>query len=103
RFLPVDNEQLLCYSKRSDDAAEILVVVVNLDPHLRHSGWLELPLDEFGLTAERPYQMHDLLGGARYLWQGPRNFVQLDPHVVPAHIFRVRRQVRTERDFEYYM
>jgi starch synthase (maltosyl-transferring) len=103
RFLPIDNEQLVCYSKRSADSAEVLVIVVNLDPHYRHSGWLELPLEEFGLTAERPYQMHDLLGGARYLWQGPRNFVQLDPHVVPAHVFRLRRQVRTERDFEYYM
>ena len=103
RFHPIDNDQLLCYSKRSDDGKEVLVVVVNLDPQFRHSGWLELPLDDFDLKPERPYQMHDLLGGARYLWQGPRNFVQLDPQVVPAHIFRLRRQVRTERDFEYYM
>jgi starch synthase (maltosyl-transferring) len=102
QFLPIDNDQLLAYCKLSENGKEILVMVVNLDPQFRHSGWLELPLADLGLT-ERPYQMHDLLGGARYLWQGPRNFVQLDPHVVPAHIFRLRRQVRTERDFEYYM
>ena len=48
------------------------------------------------------YQMHDLLTGARYLWNGRRNFVSLDPARVPAHVFRVRRRVHTERDFDYF-
>ena len=47
--------------------------------------------------------MHDLLGGARYEWHGARNYVELDPFVVPAHIFRVRRRVRTEHDFDYFL
>jgi starch synthase (maltosyl-transferring) len=46
--------------------------------------------------------MHDLLTGARYLWNGRRNFVSLDPARVPAHVFRVRRRVHTERDFDYF-
>ncbi|MBW3539851.1 MAG: alpha-1,4-glucan--maltose-1-phosphate maltosyltransferase [Planctomycetes bacterium] len=103
RFHPIDNDQLLCYSKRSDDGGEVLIVIVNLDPHHTQSGWVELPLKEFGVPAERAYQMHDLLGGGRFLWNGPKNFVQLDPHVVPAHIFRLRKQVRSERDFEYFL
>jgi starch synthase (maltosyl-transferring) len=36
--------------------------------------------------------VHDLLSDARYTWQGGRNFVQLDPNVVPAHVFRLRRR-----------
>jgi starch synthase (maltosyl-transferring) len=56
-----------------------------------------------GLMAERPYQVHDLLGDGRYLWNGPSNYVELDPQVAPAQIFRIRRQVRTERQFEYFM
>ena len=32
-----------------------------------------------------------------------RNFVQLDPHVMPAHVFRVRRHARNEHDFEYFI
>ena len=45
----------------------------------------------------------DLLGGARYLWHGRRNYVALDPASAPAHIFRVRRRIRTERDFDYFL
>jgi starch synthase (maltosyl-transferring) len=46
--------------------------------------------------------VHDLLSDARYEWHGPRNFVQLDPHRVPAHVLLVRRRVRSERDFDYF-
>jgi len=47
--------------------------------------------------------MHDLLSDARYLWQGSRNYVELNSQIVPAHVFRMRRRVRTEQDFDYYM
>jgi starch synthase (maltosyl-transferring) len=76
---------------------------VNLDPHHVHGGWVELPLDALGLPHDEPYQVHDLLGGGRYLWHGPRNFVQLDPASAPAQIFVIRRRVRSERDFDYFM
>jgi starch synthase (maltosyl-transferring) len=29
--------------------------------------------------------------------------VQLDPRAAPAQIFRIRRRVRTERDFDYFL
>jgi len=103
RFHEVDNEQLICYSKRTDDLSNVVLVVVNLDPHHTQSGWVEFPLDELGIDTQKPYQMHDLLSDARYLWQGPRNYVELNSQIVPAHIFRMRRRVRTERDFDYYM
>jgi starch synthase (maltosyl-transferring) len=102
-FHPIDNEQLLAYSKTTPDGTDLVLVVVNLDPHHRHSGWLELPLDLLELRAEEPYQVHDLLGGGRYLWHGARNYVELDPRSAPAQIFRIRRRVRTERDFDYFM
>jgi len=47
--------------------------------------------------------VHDLLSDARYMWNGPRNYIELNPHTVPAHIFRVRHRIRTERNFDYYM
>jgi starch synthase (maltosyl-transferring) len=103
RFHEVDNEQLICYSKRIDDFSNVVLVVVNLDPHHTQSGWVEFPLEELGIDPQKPYQMHDLLSDARYLWQGSRNYVELNPQIVPAHIFRMRRRVRTERDFDYYM
>jgi len=103
RFHEVENEQLLCYSKTAADCANVILVVVNLDPHHTHSGWLELSLEALGLDQHQPYQVHDLLSDARYLWQGARNYVELNPQSVPAHIFRLRRRVRTERDFDYFM
>jgi starch synthase (maltosyl-transferring) len=103
QFHPTDNEDLLCYSKSTEDRTNVILVVVNLNPHHMHTGWLDLGLEHLGVDAERPFQMHDLLSDARYLWHGPRNYVELNPHVVPAHIFRVRRRIRSEHDFEYYL
>jgi starch synthase (maltosyl-transferring) len=103
RFHPVDNEQLICYSKTSEDGANVILVIANLDPYHIQSGWVDLDLRTLGVDLKRPFQMHDLLSDARYLWHGPRNYVELNPYVVPAHIFRIRLRVRSERDFEYYM
>jgi len=101
-FFAVENECLLCYAKTTADNAEIILVVANLDPHHTQSGWLTLPLDVLGLDA-RPYQVHDQLTGARYLWNGAYNYVEINPQVAPAHIFKLRRRVRTERDFDYFL
>jgi starch synthase (maltosyl-transferring) len=102
-FHDVDNDNLICYSKHNENFSNIIVVVVNLDPHHTHSGWVQIPLEQLGIDARRPYQAHDLLDGSRYLWYGHRNYVELDPHTSPAHIFCVRRHVRTEHDFDYFM
>jgi starch synthase (maltosyl-transferring) len=103
RFHSVDNDQIIAYSKRSEEDHDAVLVVVNLDAYHTQSGWLELLLQDFGIDPQQPYQMHDLLSGARYIWYGARNYVELDPQTYPAHIFRLRRRVRTERDFEYYL
>jgi len=102
-FFPVDNDSMICYGKYSDDFAEIIIVIVNLDPHWAQSGWIELPLLKFGLSETRPFQVHDLICGTRYLWNGPKNFVKLDPAEKQAHIFKIRRFQRSERNFDYYL
>lgn len=101
RFHEIDNPLMLCYSKTAGD--ETLVMVANLDPHNVQAGWIELPLDKFGLPEDSSFQAHDLLSGARYLWQGARNFVRLDPQASPVHILRLRRRLRSERDFDYFL
>jgi starch synthase (maltosyl-transferring) len=102
RFVPVDNELLICYTKTTANLDNIIVVVANLDPVHVQSGWVELDLIALQIAADVSYQMHDLLTGARYLWSGARNFVQLDPTRAPAHIFRLRRRMHSERDFDYF-
>jgi starch synthase (maltosyl-transferring) len=100
RFQGVENDQLIAYAKTS--GANAVLVVVDLDPHRRQGGWLDLDLASLGIDHQREYQVHDLLTDSHYLWSGPRQYVELDPHVVPAHVFRVRQRLRTEHDFEYF-
>jgi starch synthase (maltosyl-transferring) len=62
-----------------------------------------LPLDRLGLDENLSYQVQDLLTTARYLWNGARNYVEINPRVAPAQIFKLRRRVRTEHDFDYFL
>jgi starch synthase (maltosyl-transferring) len=103
RFFPVDNDDIICFGKQTADRHNVIIAVVNLDPHHTQSGWVELPLADLGLDLAQPFQVHDLLTDARYLWHGERNYLSLDPRSVPAHIFRVRHNVRREQDFDYFM
>ena len=103
-FHATDNDSLLCYSKSGEAGDDgLMLMVANLDPHHAQSGWVDLPLGAVGLDAGQAFQAHDLLSGARFLWRGPRNYVSLDPQTAPAHIFRLRRRVRSERDFDYFL
>jgi starch synthase (maltosyl-transferring) len=102
RFYSTDNEQILFYGKSTPDLSNVILVAVNLDPHHVQSGWVRVPLDDLGLKPDEPYQVHDLLTEAHYLWRGEWNFVRLDPSAAIAHILRLRKRVRTEKDFDYF-
>ena len=91
RFHPVDNDQLIAYSKSTEDGSEIILMIVNLDPRYTQSGWVQIPLHEFRLDPDLPFQVDDLLSGAHFQWQGARNYVELNPAGIPAHILKVRR------------
>ena len=103
RFHQVDNEQIIAFTKTTEDRSNEVLVVVNLDPHYKQAGFITLPLEDLGLDPRQPYQAHDLLTDARYIWHGARNYVELNPLTVPAHIFVMRRKIRTEHDFDYYL
>jgi starch synthase (maltosyl-transferring) len=99
----VDNDNLLFYSKETEDLSNIILVVVNLDPFHTHSGWVKVPIREFGIEPNQPYLVHDLLGDDKFIWQGERNYVEINPHVSPAYILRVRKRLKREMDFDYFM
>jgi starch synthase (maltosyl-transferring) len=103
RFHRSDNEQVIAFSKTSRDGSNTILTVVNVDPSARQSAWIDLWRDEFSSVGDAPLQIHDLLTGARHSWRPGWHQVDLDPHGVPARIFRVRRRVRTEHDFDYFM
>jgi starch synthase (maltosyl-transferring) len=102
-FHPVDKEEILCFSKYTDDFSNIIFVAANLDPHHTHSAWVQLPFAKMGVPIDKSFQMHDLVSDARYLWHEGHNFLEIDPGVVPVQVFRIRRRMRSENDFDYFM
>jgi starch synthase (maltosyl-transferring) len=103
RFFEVDNDYLLFYGKEAEDGSESILVVVNLDPYHTRSGWLRIPIGELGIAPDQPYLCHDLLSDDKYIWQGEVNRVELNPHVLPAYIFKLRKRLKRETDFDYFM
>jgi starch synthase (maltosyl-transferring) len=98
RFHATDNPQIIAYSKHMDDLSNIVLTIVNLDFQYTQSGWLDLYLENWGIGPEEPYELHDVLGDTHYTWSGAHNYVSLDPHVLPAHIFVIRRAGPTPED-----
>lgn len=94
KFHAVDNAELLCFSKHTDDLSNVILVVVNLSPFAQQAGFVDLPVEDFKLNTGQAYQVHDLLTDARYFWNGGHNFVQLNPAQMPAHIFCIRRKIK---------
>jgi starch synthase (maltosyl-transferring) len=102
RFHETDNAEVICYSKATDDLSDVIIVVCNLDPFHKQTGWVDLDPSLLGLDLRRTFQAHDLLSEGRFLWHGAHNYFELTPESLPAHIMKVRKWVRTEKDFDYY-
>jgi starch synthase (maltosyl-transferring) len=103
KFYETDNDQILAYGKMTDDLSNLILITVNLDPFHSHSGYVRVPLTEFGINPKQSYLVHELLSDDKYIWQGERNYVEMDPQAMPAHIFRLHRRLRREADFDYFM
>jgi starch synthase (maltosyl-transferring) len=102
-FHETDNPMVICYSQATSDLENVVIAIVNLDAYHAQSGWVTLDLGALGVDESRAVQAHDLLGAGRYLWHGSRVFFELSPEGLPAHIIRLRRWVRTEKQFDYYL
>ncbi|NBB26910.1 alpha-1,4-glucan--maltose-1-phosphate maltosyltransferase [Cellulophaga sp. BC115SP] len=87
-FCQIENDQVLAYLKTHANGNRILCVV-NLDPYNRQGGVVRVPLSQIHKHQDQEYVVHDLLTGAKYHWKGEYNFVDLDPHIMPMHLFRI--------------
>jgi starch synthase (maltosyl-transferring) len=90
-FHLTDNPQIIAYSKSTPDESDVVLTIVNLDPVNVQAGFLSLDLTALGLSAGATYEVFDLLANRGYRWQGSRNYVELRPYEVPAHVFAVRK------------
>jgi starch synthase (maltosyl-transferring) len=86
-FHPVDNPNILCYSKSSGDNR--ILVAINLDPTQEQAGWIDLDLKLLAVPHGENYEIEDLLTGVHYQWHDRSNYVALRPDVMPAHIFHL--------------
>ncbi len=102
RFHRLDNDMLIAYSKHTPDLSNLILTVVNLDPDWTQSGWVQLPLDELGLDPTQPYQVEDLISDNSYIWSGEWNYVELNPDIMPVHIFVIRRRRRNAAGEEFF-
>jgi starch synthase (maltosyl-transferring) len=91
RFHDAENDAIIFYSKMTAARDNIILVVVNLDPHRKQNSFVYVPIENFGQMESDVYQVQDLLSSTTYTWRGRRNYVELDPDIQPAHIFLVRR------------
>jgi starch synthase (maltosyl-transferring) len=103
KFHFCENDQLICYTKESADRGNLILTVVNLDPYHTQSGFVTLPLGELEIPQDRSFEAEDLLTGERYLWNGPRNYVELNPAKLPGHVLRIQRRLKIESDFDYFL
>jgi starch synthase (maltosyl-transferring) len=103
RFCETDNDNLICYLKTSADRSNILLVVVSLDPFNNQEGSVRVPLEELGISAGRPYLVHDLLTEEKNIWHDEENRVALNLQAMPAKIYQLHPRLRREHDFDYYM
>jgi len=83
-FLETENDALIAYAKRT--RANIVIVVVNVDPHQTQEGVAIVPAE---LGTPPAFSVHDLLSDERYGWRIGPNFVRLEPGVRQAHVLRV--------------
>ena len=92
-FADSDNPHFLCYLKQNWDRSDQILVVVNMDWEHTQSGFIDLPLEHMGIGEHDSFTVRDLYDPfqAEYTWQGSRNYIELNPHFRPAHIFKVKR------------
>jgi starch synthase (maltosyl-transferring) len=84
----IDNDAIMAYSKRDPATGDTVLVFCTTDPHNVREGWTSLDLPALGIDWADEFIVHDLLSGDSYRW-GQYNYVRLDPHDHPAHVFTV--------------
>ncbi len=90
--LKIENDNLFCYIKYDEENDNYLLMAVNLDPYHQQGGWVQLPLALLNHKNGERYLMQDVLTSNSYYWENEWNFIELNPHVLPFHLFKIEKQ-----------
>src|SRR5207244_11073954 len=88
-LLDAADPNILAYAKATADRTNVVVAVVNLDPHGMHGGEIVLPLAEWGRSGEQEFFVEEAFTGRVLSWRGDRQHLVLDPQANPAQLFRL--------------
>jgi len=88
RFYLAYDEHIIWYGKPAPDGSEMIMVMVNLDPHTPHECDFEVPLWEFALPDNAGVAVEDLAAGHRFEWHGKVQHIRLTPEE-PYRIWRI--------------
>jgi len=88
RFLNCGDPNIIAYMKVSSNRANIVIVVVNLDPHGEHEDTVEFPLAELGLRDDAQFTLEEAFTGRAVACRGAYQRFYLDPETNPAMVLR---------------
>lgn len=88
-FCEISDPNLIAYIKVMDDLSDMILTIVNLDPHNKHAGYLQLPKALLKLEDKINIKLNDIMTNESYTWTQEWNYVELDPYKLPFHLFTV--------------
>ena len=88
RFYVAHNDQIIWYGKPSPNGREMIMVMINLDPHHPQECDFEVPLWEFGLPDDAGIAVEDLNEGHRFTWHGKIQHIRIAPDL-PFRLWRI--------------
>lgn len=89
QFCNIENSNLIAYLKCNDDLSNIILVVVNLDSNNSQNGFVQLPKEKLRLGDKINVKLHDLITDEHFTWAQEWNYVNLNPHKMPFHLFKL--------------
>jgi starch synthase (maltosyl-transferring) len=89
QFCFIEDQNLLAFVKTTEDCSNMFLVIVNLDPNGKHSGYVQLPKDRLKLGENINVKLHDIITDEHYTWTQEWNYVELDPYKMPFHLFKL--------------
>lgn len=90
-FADSTNPSVLCYAKADEERNNVMIMAVNMDPYNMQSASVRIPIGELGIPHGSSYVVHDMLSGSKFRWYDEWNYVELNPYLMPAHIFKVEK------------
>jgi starch synthase (maltosyl-transferring) len=89
QFCTVENNSLLAFIKVTDDLSSIILTIITLDPQSNQSGYVQIPKSLLRLGNHINLKLHDLMTDERFTWTQEWNYVELNPHKMPFHLFKI--------------